>query len=544
MSLSFRRGNRTQRDDDTAATIAELKQGQDKLVELVQSLHGELRELKAQQGQVVTMAARSLWAQRDQEAAARTSPQGRQFMAAAPWEVGFGTAPPPAARPALKKKPPRRLPSKGSGYQHLEEELNSTPEAGSSAKAGMSPGFTGEYAEVTRDAGRRFNSGSGRGVLPASHLLVSTGNSDPAKAFFKIGGFVLLGYGIYGSHPAPFRLNTYDESEAGDNWDWHFIDSMYFTMATLTTVGYGDMPTLPQHMRLITIVFGLVGVLVIAGQIGVVVDYLAEGARKVFIEKQKLLVGEAKRVAASLNTRSTASSPGPDADNKGGSGGCLSRLGAGMRRLRLAAGVSDKVAKYYYEATMAANPCFAVVALCLMLGEWENFEAGCDSELTGLQYNGTGKEGCWTLIDSVYFAVITLTTIGYGDVTPSSEKGRLFCALLMPFAVFSLSMVMSSLHNMQEAEKMGADKTLRERLGDLKEVIAADDNGTVDPSEYVLFNLKKMGKVDQDTVDLLKQQFLALDVDGSGELDADDIEMLTDAVDALDARGALGRLKA
>ena len=89
---------------------------------------------------------------------------------------------------------------------------------------------------------------------------------------------VLPGYGIYGAHAAPYRLNTYDESEAGDNWDWHFIDSMYFTMATLTTVGYGDMPTLPQHMRLVTIVFGLVGVLVIAGQIGVVVDYLAEGA--------------------------------------------------------------------------------------------------------------------------------------------------------------------------------------------------------------------------------------------------------------------------
>ena len=77
---------------------------------------------------------------------------------------------------------------------------------------------------------------------------------------------VLPGYGIYGAHAPPYRLNTYDESEAGDNWDWHFIDSMYFTMATLTTVGYGDMPTLPQHMRLITIVFGLVGVLVIAGQ--------------------------------------------------------------------------------------------------------------------------------------------------------------------------------------------------------------------------------------------------------------------------------------
>ena len=202
-------------------TITELKQGQNKLVELVQvsvrtacplssspptnpcththththsacappqntppwprhhqSLHGELREIKAQQGQVVTIVARSSWVQRDQEAAA---------TAAAPWEVGFGIAPPP---PALKtRKPSRRPPSKASGYQQLEDEV--TAEAGSSAKAGVAPGFTGEYAEVRRDAGRRFN--SGRGVLPASHLLVSAGTSDPAKAFFKIGGFVLLG---------------------------------------------------------------------------------------------------------------------------------------------------------------------------------------------------------------------------------------------------------------------------------------------------------------------------------------------------------------
>ena len=42
--------------------------------------------------------------------------------------------------------------------------------------------------------------------------------------------------------------------------------------------------------------------------------------------------------------------------------------------------------------------------LCLCLGEWENFSAQCESEFTGIAY-GDGEEGCWTLIDSVYFAV-------------------------------------------------------------------------------------------------------------------------------------------
>ena len=49
---------------------------------------------------------------------------------------------------------------------------------------------------------------------------------------------------------------------------------------------------------------------------------------------------------------------------------------------------------------------------------------------------------------------------------------------------------------------------------------------------------RRMGKVDTDTIDLLRDQFQALDADGSGELDTDDIQMLTEAVDVLDAYGA------
>ncbi|MBI5733234.1 two pore domain potassium channel family protein [Candidatus Jorgensenbacteria bacterium] len=32
----------------------------------------------------------------------------------------------------------------------------------------------------------------------------------------------------------------------------------------------------------------------------------------------------------------------------------------------------------------------------------------------------------WSWIDSLYFCVITLTTIGYGDFTPQTDVGKIF----------------------------------------------------------------------------------------------------------------------
>ena len=51
-------------------------------------------------------------------------------------------------------------------------------------------------------------------------------------------------------------------------------------------------------------------------------------------------------------------------------------------------------------------------------------------------------ESTWTLIDSFYFSVSSLTTVGYGDITPSSQLGKLIAAL---YILFGVGIVLASL---------------------------------------------------------------------------------------------------
>lgn len=49
----------------------------------------------------------------------------------------------------------------------------------------------------------------------------------------------------------------------------------------------------------------------------------------------------------------------------------------------------------------------------------------------------------WSLIDSFYFTVIALSTVGFGDLVPSSEGSRLFTAL---YALVGVGVISAAIH--------------------------------------------------------------------------------------------------
>ena len=44
----------------------------------------------------------------------------------------------------------------------------------------------------------------------------------------------------------------------------------------------------------------------------------------------------------------------------------------------------------------------------------------------------------WSLVDAIYFCVVTLGTVGYGDITPTTDVGKIFTVF---YIIFGLAVI-------------------------------------------------------------------------------------------------------
>ena len=125
----------------------------------------------------------------------------------------------------------------------------------------------------------------------------------------------------------------------------------------------------------------------------------------------------------------------------------------------------------------------------------------------------------WGMLDSVYWAVVTSASVGYGDLVIKAESTRRFATAYMLVSVSACAMGLSRLGSVtleiDSARELDAfvARGLSERM--LLEMDAGE-SGTVDRGDFLRFVLVALGKVRADELEKVMLMFDRLDTAGIG----------------------------
>ncbi|TYH30488.1 hypothetical protein ES288_A01G099400v1 [Gossypium darwinii] len=243
------------------------------------------------------------------------------------------------------------------------------------------------------------------------------------------------------------------------------LDALYFCVVTMTTVGYGDLVPNSDLAKLLACAFVFTGMALVGLVLTKAADYLAE--------KQEILLVKALHMNQKVG------------------------------ELQVLKEIETNRVKYKFYTTLIILVVL-ILSGTIFLYKVENLG----------------------LVDSFYCVCSTITTLGYGDKSFSTEGGRIFAvfwilASTICLAQFFLYVAEVNTENRQRAlvKWVLGRRTTNVDL----EAADIDDNGVVGAAEFVLFKLKEMGKICQQDISVIMEEFENLDVDQSGTLSVSDI---------------------
>jgi potassium channel subfamily K len=269
-------------------------------------------------------------------------------------------------------------------------------------------------------------------------------------------------------------------------------------VVTFTTIGYGDVVPVTSASRLFTCFFALTGVATLGVALGVIGNSVIEAQSAALEEARKLSRQRALSLFKPPSDEEAATAERNSSSNN------VAEEEEGSLQLA-STGVSLQHIGLEF---------VAVIALSLLFATLLSHDPGISS--SGWRHLG----------DAAYFGVISATTVGYGDLAPASQRGRLLATIFIPITVAAmghwLSLVAGYIIDSRQSrfrEQM-ANKELT--LEDL-DVMDEDGDGQVTQVEFLEFMLTAMNKVDQETLQNLRAYFRRLDTDGTGTLSKEDL---------------------
>lgn len=132
----------------------------------------------------------------------------------------------------------------------------------------------------------------------------------------------------------------------------------------------------------------------------------------------------------------------------------------------------------------------------------------------------------WTISSSIYWTIISATTIGFGDITPDSTITKIGCIIFLPLVVAVMGEFLTHIagvylnrqnHN-SEMEFMSRCLTMQ----DLKNMDLTHD-GRVSEHEFLVCMLMTLHKVKMEDIQEIEDLFRKLDTDGNGYLEPRDL---------------------
>ncbi|OIW25216.1 potassium channel [Coniochaeta ligniaria NRRL 30616] len=216
---------------------------------------------------------------------------------------------------------------------------------------------------------------------------------------------------------------------------WNYLDAVYWADVTLFTVGFGDLSAATSLGRALLIPYALVGVIslgLVIGSIRALV--LDRGKRRIdarMIEKNRRRV--VKRMArkgtdsilqpiAEKESEANADSPAPEDRH-------LTEFERREKEFKLMRKIQRKAERRRRWVAMATSTGTWVV---LWLVGAKIFQV-CEEPYQH-----------WSYFDGVYLGFVSLTTIGYGDLTPISNPGKSFFVFWSLMALPTMTILISN----------------------------------------------------------------------------------------------------
>jgi len=288
-----------------------------------------------------------------------------------------------------------------------------------------------------------------------------------------------------------------NQSVAGElsECSWSFVDALYFSMVTISTVGYGDLTPTTRFSKLFTVCYILLGCTTVFYHLAQLTTMVMHGFRQSW-----LLIIDRFDSSEHVAGRSL-----------GLSGEGVDLTGDGNVDF-----IHPPPAYLFWAQEMMPISVLAAAIQCISAAIF------CWTE-PGLDFG-----------DAMYHCIVTATTVGYGDVALTTNGSKLFATLHVALSVSWLGALVGEVSVLQARRKAQIDRAdVLLRQMDVDEIVELDKDGKgVDKLEFAIGMMIVLGvelcgeKLTWEAMQPFLKKFDKIDHSNTGRIDREDLERL------------------